>query len=586
MNTFCHSTIAARIETAAAAIILFLTTLTSCGRSSSPEPLDQWNDGTSTLHTADPVIAEGRKLFNDKEYQNFRLTGEALTQPGSEAGLLFHTDGESGYEVIFRNGDIDGTRKSGSLASVRNLYRSLAKDGEWFDFEITVRGQNIIVCINGTEVVCYTEPGHPYRTEEHARQLLSQGSIALQGIHGEVSFRNLAIERLAKEARNEADTLAPVDERTDEIIRLQQHDFPVIDYHVHLKGGLTKEMAHAMSMNYGINYGVAPNAGEGGVGRMLADDKEVYDYFNEVKGMPFLCGVQGEGRKWTATFSQEALGIFDYLFTDAMTIIDHKGRNSRIYRAEEALFDDITLEQYMDHLVDQTVLILTNEPADIYANPTFLPDTMAHDYDKYWTDGRIERVLDVLQLSFLLVKMTAVVPCYSNRLYMTMGRERRVLIGGNHISSAVRPHCLMASAQYSSRPKSASTFVAYAGLLLLHFTDKAQFSTTQLLLWLAAVVLVQILDYFVPMLGSKYSGGSRWGTRGCLIGTIVGLFFMPWGIILGPFLGAFAGELMGGSKTDQALKSGLGSLLGFLLGTVVKCVMCAYFCWEFVKALV
>ena len=128
--------------------------------------------------------------------------------------------------------------------------------------------------------------------------------------------------------------------------------------------------------------------------------------------------------------------------------------------------------------------------------------------------------------------------------------------------------------------------VAYAGLLLLHFTDKAQFSTTQLLLWLAAVVLVQILDYFVPMLGSKYSGGSRWGTRGCLIGTIVGLFFMPWGIILGPFLGAFAGELMGGSKTDQALKSGLGSLLGFLLGTVVKCVMCAYFCWEFVKALV
>ena len=347
MNTFCHSTIAARIETAAAAIILFLTTLTSCGRSSSPEPLDQWNDGTSTLHTADPVIAEGRKLFNDKEYQNFRLTGEALTQPGSEAGLLFHTDGESGYEVIFRNGDIDGTRKSGSLASVRNLYRSLAKDGEWFDFEITVRGQNIIVSINGTEVVCYTEPGHPYRTEEHARQLLSQGSIALQGIHGEVSFRNLAIERLAKEARNEADTLAPVDERTDEIIRLQQHDFPVIDYHVHLKGGLTKEMAHAMSMNYGINYGVAPNAGEGGVGRMLADDKEVYDYFNEVKGMPFLCGVQGEGRKWTATFSQEALGIFDYLFTDAMTIIDHKGRNSRIYRAEEALFDDITLEQYM-----------------------------------------------------------------------------------------------------------------------------------------------------------------------------------------------------------------------------------------------
>ena len=89
MNTFCHSTIAARIETAAAAIILFLTTLTSCGRSSSPEPLDQWNDGTSTLHTTDPVIAEGRKLFNDKEYQNFRLTGEASHNPAPKQASSF-----------------------------------------------------------------------------------------------------------------------------------------------------------------------------------------------------------------------------------------------------------------------------------------------------------------------------------------------------------------------------------------------------------------------------------------------------------------------------------------------------------------
>ena len=383
--------------------------LTSCIRYNVAEPLDRFS--SPEMGTADGneiTVTAGSTWFAEGEYENFILTGQALTGENAEAALLFHhTDGKSGYEVAFRNGAIDGTRKSGSLTSVRNLYRSLAEDGKWFDFEIAVRGHNIMIAINDTVVVCYTEPEHPYRTEEHARQVLSQGSIALQGIQGEVSFRNLAIERLAKEARNEADTLAPVDERTDEIIRLQQRDFPVIDYHVHLKGGLTKEMAHAMSMNYGINYGVAPNAGEGGVGRMLADDKEVYDYFNEVKGMPFLCGVQGEGRKWTATFSQEALGIFDYLFTDAMTIIDHKGRNSRIYRAEEALFDDITLERYMDHLVDQTVLILTNEPADIYANPTFLPDTMANDYDKYWTDGRIERVLDVLQQHGIALEINA-----------------------------------------------------------------------------------------------------------------------------------------------------------------------------------
>lgn len=128
--------------------------------------------------------------------------------------------------------------------------------------------------------------------------------------------------------------------------------------------------------------------------------------------------------------------------------------------------------------------------------------------------------------------------------------------------------------------------IAYVGMLLLHFTDKVQFSATQLLVWLAVVIVIQVLDYFVPMLGSKYSGGTQWGTRGCLAGTIIGLFFMPWGIVLGPFLGAFIGELLGGKETGQALKSGLGSLMGFLLGTVLKCIICGYFCWVFVEALI
>ena len=146
--------------------------------------------------------------------------------------------------------------------------------------------------------------------------------------------------------------------------------------------------------------------------------------------------------------------------------------------------------------------------------------------------------------------------------------------------------CLLAGLAGCILPAIPGPPVAYAGLLLLHFTDRVQYSTTQLLLWLLIVIIVQVLDYIVPILGSKYSGGTRWGTRGCLIGTIIELFFMPWGIILCPFLGAFIGELFGGRETGQALKSGVGSLLGFLFGTVLKCVLCGYFVWEFVAALV
>ena len=407
MNPFHLPQTAPRIGTAVITALLLLPAIVSCGGEGTSEPLDRWHDGQRTVRTSAPVLRAGTRLLSAGDYENFRLTGEALTQPGAEAALLFHSDGESGYEVLLHNGPIDGTRKSGSLASVRNLYRSLAEDREWFGFEIAVRGRNIAVRIDTTEVVRYTEPEHPYRTEAHARQRLGHGAIALCGIQGEVALRDLRIERLGKEAHNEADTLPPVDERTDGVIRLQQRDFPVIDYHVHLKGGLTKELAHALSMNYGIVYGVAPNAGEGGVGRMLADDEEVYAYFDEVEKMPFLRGVQGEGRKWTSTFSQEALGVFDYLFTDAMTIIDHKGRNSRIYRPEEVHYDGVTKEEYMDRLVDQTVLILSNEPADIFANPTYLPDDMAPDYDEYWTDERVERILDVLQRHGIALEINA-----------------------------------------------------------------------------------------------------------------------------------------------------------------------------------
>jgi hypothetical protein len=91
-----------------------------------------------------------------------------------------------------------------------------------------------------------------------------------------------------------------------------------------------------------------------------------------------------------------------------MTIIDHKGRNSRIYRAEEVIRDGgITMEQYMDRIVDETVKILSYEPADIFANATYIPDDMNLDYDKYWTEERVDKVLDVLQKHNIALEISA-----------------------------------------------------------------------------------------------------------------------------------------------------------------------------------
>lgn len=73
--------------------------------------------------------------------------------------------------------------------------------------------------------------------------------------------------------------------------------------------------------------------------------------------------------------------------------------------------------------------------------------------------------------------------------------------------------------------------LSYIGLLLLHFTDKVQFSATFLLVWAGITVLTIVLDYLIPAWGTKQFGGSRWGVWGSTIGLVIGLFLGPWGII-------------------------------------------------------
>ena len=117
-------------------------------------------------------------------------------------------------------------------------------------------------------------------------------------------------------------------------------------------------------------------------------------------------------------------------------------------------------------------------------------------------------------------------------------------------------------------------------------TDKVQFTATQLIVWAILVIIVQVLDYLTPLIGTKYSGGSKWGNRGCIAGTVIGIFlFPPWGIIFGPLVGAVIGELLGGKLTHEALKAGLGAFVGFLLGVILKVSLCGYFVVVFISAL-
>ncbi|MDD4144110.1 MAG: DUF456 domain-containing protein [Prolixibacteraceae bacterium] len=128
--------------------------------------------------------------------------------------------------------------------------------------------------------------------------------------------------------------------------------------------------------------------------------------------------------------------------------------------------------------------------------------------------------------------------------------------------------------------------LSYAGLLLLHFTSKYQFSARFLIIWAIITAVVYALDYVIPAIGTKKFGGSKWGVWGSVIGLVLGLFFFPpFGIIIGPFAGAVVGELSSGKDSSAALKSGLGSFAGFMAGTLLKLITSGLMAWHFGKEL-
>lgn len=128
--------------------------------------------------------------------------------------------------------------------------------------------------------------------------------------------------------------------------------------------------------------------------------------------------------------------------------------------------------------------------------------------------------------------------------------------------------------------------LSYAGLVLMHFATSYHFSTTFLIIWLALVVVIQVLDYVLSVWGTKKFGGSRAGVWGSVLGLIVGLSFGPLGIIFGPFAGALLAEMLNKRSFGESMRAAMGSLVGFLLGTTLKLVASGLMIFYFVDKLI
>jgi len=330
-------------------------------------------------------------------FSDFALSTDILTENGAVGSLNASCVNESKAFAPAHSLHvyIDNSRpwsagpRTGSLAGISCQFKSIAKDGQWFNLRISAQSGRARVWVND---VCVAD----------TTGFATLGALCIETEKGpaKVFFKDMRLQRLPHDyahfqVRSTADTV------DRQLLELRQKNFPLINYHIHLKGDLTLEKALAHSRETGVFYGIAANCG---VNFPITNDQGINDYIKKMEGQPCFVGMQAEGREWPTLFSKEAIAKFDYIFTDAMTIVDHRGRRARLWMPDEVDIPD--KQAFMELLVRTIEEILDNEPVDIYANPTYLPDVLIKEYDTLWTPERVKRVIDAAKRNGVAIEIS------------------------------------------------------------------------------------------------------------------------------------------------------------------------------------
>lgn len=369
--------------------------------------LDGWraSENRSSIQVQDGcIVCEGPRshlfytgLLQAAVFRNFDFQAEVKTRPGANSGIYFHTQyQEQGWPDWGCEVQIDNTaqgengyrenKKTGSLYGIRNVHKQIVPDEAWFTLRIQVHGRHIAVWVGDVQTVDYVDP-HGAPGQPAGRS--AQGTFALQ-CHdpgSRVCFRNLRVRPLPDDARDASAEDASY--RIPPLLAaLHANNVPVADLHTHLKGGLTVADVLRRQYRTGINAGIAVNCG---LGFAITNDAGIDAALPGIRHPLLFAAMQAEGREWVKLFSLEAIAQFDYVFTDAMTLIDDHGRRMRLWIQEEVEVGEP--QAFMDMLVARTVSILDHEAIDVYVNPTFLPESIAGQYDPLWTPDRMDKVI-------------------------------------------------------------------------------------------------------------------------------------------------------------------------------------------------
>jgi len=177
--------------------------------------LEHWKavENPSTFSLKDGIIiAYGPRahLFytgpvENAKFKNFELKVDVLTKKGANGGIFFQTeyqeDGwpEKGFEAQVNNTYTKDPIKTGSLYGIDNVLEQHAKDDEWFTEHIIVKGNRIIIKVDGKTLVDWTQE----KGKDIPKGIrIPRGTIALQGHDpkSEIHYKNIRIKPLPDNA--------------------------------------------------------------------------------------------------------------------------------------------------------------------------------------------------------------------------------------------------------------------------------------------------------------------------------------------------------------------------------------------------
>ena len=189
------------------------------------------------------------------------------------------------------------------------------------------------------------------------------------------------------------------------------------DWHLHIRGGMTPELALQRERDFGIRSTAMENHGR---------EWEIFDNarlraFAERsrKVNPKMpVGIQVNDRDWFEQIDAETRAKFDYILADTMIMGKlPSGRDNRLWMVKEIPDPDSWMADYFVH----TMRIL-DEPISILANPTYLPEPLAADYDRLWTEERMRAVIAKAVAKGIALEIQAESP-YPRPKFLKLAKE-------------------------------------------------------------------------------------------------------------------------------------------------------------------